>query len=384
MGAAARLQRLAAPDDSPLVVDVYVAISFLPHLHFSCSHVCLSPRPSLSLSLSLSPPPILPSPRFLSPASSVKWWICSPHAVCHCHPSLQSWRWQGWPGYAWSGSGPPALQRRTTSTTFWRWRRRARYVFSRLQLTFNQKLSELQTGNRDEAAACVRNNVVWYVKCPSYVVWCFHTQFLETCASLTIFFFIFFSNIFLNKFLYISACHSHCLPAPKTFILKHSPHLREHELVPLLSFSAFVFPMKCLSFKFVHRVGRPTSCLLTHCFTFPLSYLASQGYGFQPSYDGDELSCTVKNLHKSTKYKFRVRKICVVYSQSRRCAAFDFRQVRSGWGRASGGEAAEAHSGPMTHLFAGFGQREGCGHNISAWVGQCWWFSHAGLQQGVC
>uniref|UniRef100_A0AAZ3P8U2 Fibronectin type-III domain-containing protein 3A n=1 Tax=Oncorhynchus tshawytscha TaxID=74940 RepID=A0AAZ3P8U2_ONCTS len=31
-----------------------------------------------------------------------------------------------------------------------------------------------------------------------------------------------------------------------------------------------------------------------------------EGYGFQPSYDGDELSCTVKNLHRSTKYKFRV------------------------------------------------------------------------------
>ncbi|XP_064157758.1 fibronectin type-III domain-containing protein 3A isoform X2 [Anguilla rostrata] len=30
------------------------------------------------------------------------------------------------------------------------------------------------------------------------------------------------------------------------------------------------------------------------------------GYGFQPRYDGDELSCTVKNLHRSTKYKFRV------------------------------------------------------------------------------
>uniref|UniRef100_A0A8D2ZM68 Fibronectin type-III domain-containing protein 3A n=1 Tax=Scophthalmus maximus TaxID=52904 RepID=A0A8D2ZM68_SCOMX len=30
------------------------------------------------------------------------------------------------------------------------------------------------------------------------------------------------------------------------------------------------------------------------------------GYGFQPSYDGDELSCTVRNLHRSTKYKFRV------------------------------------------------------------------------------
>ncbi|XP_045070494.1 fibronectin type-III domain-containing protein 3A isoform X2 [Coregonus clupeaformis] len=31
-----------------------------------------------------------------------------------------------------------------------------------------------------------------------------------------------------------------------------------------------------------------------------------EGYGFQPSYDGDELSCTVKNLLRSTKYKFRV------------------------------------------------------------------------------
>ncbi|KAM6988465.1 fibronectin type-III domain-containing protein 3A isoform 2-T3 [Tautogolabrus adspersus] len=30
------------------------------------------------------------------------------------------------------------------------------------------------------------------------------------------------------------------------------------------------------------------------------------GYGFQPSYDGEELSCTVRNLHRSTKYKFRV------------------------------------------------------------------------------
>nr|XP_043887894.1 fibronectin type-III domain-containing protein 3A [Solea senegalensis] len=30
------------------------------------------------------------------------------------------------------------------------------------------------------------------------------------------------------------------------------------------------------------------------------------GYGFQPSYDGDELSCTIRNLHRSTKYKFRV------------------------------------------------------------------------------
>ncbi|XP_035390030.1 fibronectin type-III domain-containing protein 3A isoform X2 [Electrophorus electricus] len=32
----------------------------------------------------------------------------------------------------------------------------------------------------------------------------------------------------------------------------------------------------------------------------------SSGYGFQPSYDGDEMSCTVRNLHRSTKYRFRV------------------------------------------------------------------------------
>ncbi|KAG9332986.1 hypothetical protein JZ751_013941 [Albula glossodonta] len=32
------------------------------------------------------------------------------------------------------------------------------------------------------------------------------------------------------------------------------------------------------------------------------------GYGFQPRYDGEELSCTVKNLRRSTKYRFRVRK----------------------------------------------------------------------------
>ncbi|XP_061683033.1 fibronectin type-III domain-containing protein 3A isoform X2 [Syngnathoides biaculeatus] len=30
------------------------------------------------------------------------------------------------------------------------------------------------------------------------------------------------------------------------------------------------------------------------------------GYGFQPSYDGDQLNCMVRNLHRSTKYKFRV------------------------------------------------------------------------------
>ncbi|XP_016391872.1 fibronectin type-III domain-containing protein 3a-like [Sinocyclocheilus rhinocerous] len=31
------------------------------------------------------------------------------------------------------------------------------------------------------------------------------------------------------------------------------------------------------------------------------------GYGFQASYDGDELSHTVRNLHRSTTYRFRVR-----------------------------------------------------------------------------
>ncbi|KAK2846702.1 hypothetical protein Q5P01_009701 [Channa striata] len=30
------------------------------------------------------------------------------------------------------------------------------------------------------------------------------------------------------------------------------------------------------------------------------------GYGFLPNYDGNELSCTVRSLHRSTKYKFRV------------------------------------------------------------------------------
>lgn len=34
-----------------------------------------------------------------------------------------------------------------------------------------------------------------------------------------------------------------------------------------------------------------------------------QGYGFQPQYNGDELSCTLRNLKRSTSYKFRVRTI---------------------------------------------------------------------------
>ncbi|XP_074843924.1 fibronectin type-III domain-containing protein 3A isoform X1 [Carettochelys insculpta] len=32
----------------------------------------------------------------------------------------------------------------------------------------------------------------------------------------------------------------------------------------------------------------------------------TSGYGFKPKYDGDDLTCTVKNLRRSTKYKFRV------------------------------------------------------------------------------
>lgn len=52
--------------------------------------------------------------------------------------------------------------------------------------------------------------------------------------------------------------------------------------------------------------------LLTWLFSFSFCHLClSQGYGFQPSYDGDELSCTIRNLHRSTKYKFRVRKPCL-------------------------------------------------------------------------
>ena len=44
----------------------------------------------------------------------------------------------------------------------------------------------------------------------------------------------------------------------------------------------------------------------------PVYLSVSQGYGFQPSYDGDELSKTVVHLHRSTKYKFRVRERCSV------------------------------------------------------------------------
>lgn len=40
---------------------------------------------------------------------------------------------------------------------------------------------------------------------------------------------------------------------------------------------------------------------------FKSSCLILQGYGFKPKYDGDDLTYTVKNLRRSTKYKFRVR-----------------------------------------------------------------------------
>lgn len=41
-----------------------------------------------------------------------------------------------------------------------------------------------------------------------------------------------------------------------------------------------------------------SGCLME---TFPL-----QGYGFKPKYDGEDLAYTVKNLRRSTKYKFKV------------------------------------------------------------------------------
>lgn len=122
-----------------LVVRFYVTVSSI-HCRHLCVHVCLSLCFSC-LSLPFSPALCL---SLSSPASSVKWWTCSPHAVCHCHPSLQSWRWQGWPGCVWSGRGPLALPRRMTSTMFWRWRRKARYVsHSFFFLNRNVCLSEM-------------------------------------------------------------------------------------------------------------------------------------------------------------------------------------------------------------------------------------------------
>ena len=46
---------------------------------------------------------------------------------------------------------------------------------------------------------------------------------------------------------------------------------------------------------------------------FVLLFHPSQGYGFQPQYNGDELSCTLRNLRRSTAYKFRV---CTVFGSS--------------------------------------------------------------------
>lgn len=43
------------------------------------------------------------------------------------------------------------------------------------------------------------------------------------------------------------------------------------------------------------------------CFFFLFVFSsAPQDYGFQAGYNGDELSCTLKDLRRSTSYKFRV------------------------------------------------------------------------------
>ena len=92
---------------------------------FMCMYMCCISHSVSAVSSSHSFPFSVSLP---SPASSVKWWTCSPHAVCHCHPSLQSWRWRESPGCVWNGRGPVALRKKTTSTIFWKWKRRARYV----------------------------------------------------------------------------------------------------------------------------------------------------------------------------------------------------------------------------------------------------------------
>ncbi|KAL0972653.1 hypothetical protein UPYG_G00192450, partial [Umbra pygmaea] len=51
---------------------------------------------------------------------------------------------------------------------------------------------------------------------------------------------------------------------------------------------------------------RPSSSPKEDDIYYTLEIDEDEGYGFQPRYDGDELTCTVKNLHRSTKYKFRV------------------------------------------------------------------------------
>lgn len=98
---------------------------FLCHLLYNCPHPFVDVRLSLRLFVPSSPVVCL---SLSSPASSVKWWTCSPHAVCHCHPSLQNWSWQEWPFLLWSGKGPAAHPRRMTSSIFWRWRKKARYI----------------------------------------------------------------------------------------------------------------------------------------------------------------------------------------------------------------------------------------------------------------
>lgn len=66
----------------------------------------------------------------------------------------------------------------------------------------------------------------------------------------------------------------------------------------------------CLTtfFPELHLSSSESSLTLLFSLPVDLLFLLLQGYGFQPSYDGDELTCTIRNLHRSTKYKFRVRK----------------------------------------------------------------------------
>ncbi|KAJ8391437.1 hypothetical protein AAFF_G00089110 [Aldrovandia affinis] len=58
-----------------------------------------------------------------------------------------------------------------------------------------------------------------------------------------------------------------------------------------------------LSLRWQRPAGSPTEDEIFYVLDMEEEGL---GYGFQPRYDGDELSCTIKNLHCSTKYKFRV------------------------------------------------------------------------------
>ena len=65
---------------------------------------------------------------YLSPSlvSSVKRWTCSPRAVFRRLHSLQIWSRLGSPGLIYSGRDLQDPQRRMRSSTFWRWRRKAR------------------------------------------------------------------------------------------------------------------------------------------------------------------------------------------------------------------------------------------------------------------